>query len=527
MSSDPGTGTRASATSAEAPVEWVAPPPGPPTYPTEWPPLPAEPPPDQPARRRRFPFAPRTLTARLVTGVVALVVVLVLATGIGTYYSLSSYLNNRLDQQVRSAVSTASLNELFSGGDPFPTTGLRAPQQIWATALDPTSNQVFVEPRKGFAEAMQLSASDRSFLAAHANVTRTIRTVDGHELRVTTRNVLVNQTIPVTAVVGLSTSEVNHTLRRLLELELLIGAVAVALALAATTYGVRYSLRHLYGVTRTARQVAAELSPQGTGLDRRVDVAEPESEVGQVAESMNTLLSAVETQFAARIASEDRMRQFLADASHELRTPLTSIRGYAELARMQKQHGGEGEDNLARIESEGTRMSRLVDDLLTLARNDQGTEPHREIIDFSDLVDEAVAGVRAAHPQRTIGFDAPGEVSVIGDRDQLMRVVLNLVTNAAVHTRPDGPIRVSVTTEGADAVLRVVDSGPGLNTEDAAKVFERFWRADKARSRARGGSGLGMAIVASIIWAHGGSVDFRSTIETGSTVTVRLPRAMS
>ena len=141
----------------------------------------------------------------------------------------------------------------------------------------------------------------------------------------------------------------------------------------------RRSLRNLYTVTGTAQEVAAELSPEGAGLDRRVPVVEEGTEVGQLAESVNTLLAAVETQFAARLESERLLRQFLADASHELRTPLTSIRGYAELARMQRAAGAEpgtSGDNLDRIESEGTRMSRLVDDLLLLARGDADGAEH-------------------------------------------------------------------------------------------------------------------------------------------------------
>jgi two-component system OmpR family sensor kinase len=250
--------------------------------------------------------------------------------------------------------------------------------------------------------------------------------------------------------------------------------------------------------------------------------------VGQLAESMNTLLSAVETQFAARLAHEEQMRQFLADASHELRTPLTSIRGYAELARMQREQGGTTDTvdtagNLERIESEGTRMSRLVDDLLTLARTDQGAEPQREWVEVDDLLDEAISGVRAAYPARQIDVTSVPGLTVVGDRDQLMRVVRNLITNAAVHTRPDGPISVTATRDVNWAVLRIADSGPGLPPEAAAHVFERFWRADKSRARARGGSGLGLAIVASIVQAHGGNVRFDSTVEHGSAVTVTLP----
>jgi two-component system OmpR family sensor kinase len=133
--------------------------------------------------------------------------------------------------------------------------------------------------------------------------------------------------------------------------------------------------------------------------------------------------------------------------------------------------------------------------------------------------------VRAAYPSRRLDVVAEHALTVVGDRDQLVRVVRNLATNAAVHTRPDGPIRVSVSGEDGMAVIRVSDSGPGLPPDQAAHVFERFWRADKARSRGQGGSGLGMAIVAALVQAHGGDVRFDSSVESGSTVTVRLPRA--
>jgi two-component system OmpR family sensor kinase len=246
---------------------------------------------------------------------------------------------------------------------------------------------------------------------------------------------------------------------------------------------------------------------------------------------MNTLLEAVETQFAARVEREQQMRQFLADASHELRTPLTSIRGYAELERLRRGQAGGSDtqapdataDHIARIEAEGTRMSRLVDDLLMLARSDGGAVPRREWIDVTELLEEAVGGVRAAHPDRRIELSVPAGLHVIGDPDQLVRVVRNLVTNAAVHTRADGVIGVSAVREGPWLVLQVADQGPGLPAEEAAHVFERFWRADKSRTRARGGSGLGLPIVAALVHAHGGTVRFDSSVQTGSTVTVQLP----
>ncbi len=262
-------------------------------------------------------------------------------------------------------------------------------------------------------------------------------------------------------------------------------------------------------------------------------MTEPDTEVGQLAESVNTLLGAVGTQFAARVESERRMRQFMADASHELRTPLTSIRGYAELARMQRAFDDTTEDvppsrasdteALARIEHEGNRMSRLVDDLLTLARGDTGSPVESVPLDIAEVVDDAVDGVRAAHPDRPYEVTAAAGLSVYGDHDQLVRVIRNLVNNAAIHTRAGAPIRVRATREGANVVIRVIDSGPGLTPEQAAHVFERFWRSDGSRARSSGGSGLGLAIVASIVAAHRGTVRFDSTVETGSVVTVSLP----
>jgi two-component system OmpR family sensor kinase len=473
----------------------------------------------------------RSLQSRLVVGVVTLVVVLVAAIGSTTYIALRQFLGNRLDQQL-SSTAHGGLSKLFLPHN-YADPGLQSPQDVWAVAI---SNQgsVLGYSRYPGVENLQLSTGDRRNLAKTTPYSpRTVETADGHELRVETTPPLNAEAsdgsqVSIVAVVGLSTDEERRTLGRLLLIEIIIGGAAVLLAFAATTLGVRRSLRNLYAVTGTAREVAAELSPTGTGLDRRVPVVEEGTEVGQLAESMNTLLAAVETQFAARLESEQRMRQFLADASHELRTPLTSIRGYAELARMQRAVGSTEGDNLDRIESEGTRMSRLVDDLLLLARGDADDAAlgmHSELVDLNEVLDDAVSGSRAAFPDRPISLEVAPVPPVLGDRDQLQRVVRNLVNNAAVHTEAGRPIHVRGFTDAGGAVITVADGGPGLPPEQAAHVFERFWRADKARTRARGGSGLGLSIVATIIRGHGGSVRFDSSIEGGSTVTVWLPAA--
>ena len=486
---------------------------------------------------RRWRLMPRSLAGRLVAGVTVLVFVLVTATAAATYYSIKSFLYDRIDQQLTPvAVSNERViegcfftGENFCAGLSTAGPGFRPAQPAWVAVLDSAGREHLEPPSpSSVVRLMQLTTDQALALLNASDDPHNIRTQDGQGLRVLVETFSTSGgTIAV--VTGLSIADTQRTLHDVIRAELVIGAAAILFAFLASSYGVRFSLRPLYRITGTARRVASELSPEGTGLDRRVPAGEPGTEVGQLADSMNRLLSAVEEQFAARVASEQRMRQFLADASHELRTPLTSIRGYAELARMQQASGAETDypGSLRRIESEGTRMSRLVEDLLTLARNDNSAAadggPAREPVDMADVVHDAVEGARAGYPDRPITMSASNGLRVLGDQDSLLRAVRNLVTNAAVHTRPGGPISVTAVLNGDQVLVQVRDSGPGLPPEQSAHVFERFWRADKARSRASGGSGLGLAIVASIVTAHGGTVRFDSTVETGSTVSLRLP----
>ena len=484
-------------------------------------------------------MGPRTLTARLTSGVVALVLAVVAISGIATYGAFKPFLNRQLEQQLNSVAdsngvvasnclrsvqpSTSGSNECSPGGPSGQQ--FRSGQTSWIQILDSSGAGLLSGNPTEDLKILTLSSAQARQLIA--NPSRTITVQSGSDtLRVTAR-ALQGRFSGFVAVSGLSESQELSTLHRLLLIELAIGGGAVLLALLATTVGVRLSLRPLHRVTATAREVTAELSPEGAGLDRRVqlDAADRETEVGQLAESVNTLLGAVETQFAARLENEQRMRQFLADASHELRTPLTSIRGYAELSRMRRSVGDEGDDNesMDRIESEGNRMSRLVEDLLTLARGDQGSSSERTLVDVGELLVDAVEGARAGYPGRPIEVIAPAGLHVLGDHDQLLRLVRNLVTNACVHTAPGGPVQVSGGRADDFFVIQVADSGPGLPPEQAAHVFERFWRADSSRARSSGGSGLGLAIVESIVSAHQGSIRFDSDVEAGSTVTIQLP----
>jgi two-component system OmpR family sensor kinase len=547
-----------------APPEYWTPPPAGPSFTTLGEPVDVIGPadeqrePDEDVRRRWM--GPRTLTSRLVVGVVALVVMVVVASGFATYAALGSFLTDRLDQQVANTAGVsltgmrncvrnlpASCPIVLSGpgtGGTTPgqnTSMLRASDRLWVALLDPSGAAVplvnyYQNPDLTF---INPSAELGRSLVSDANHYQNL-SVDGASIRVAIRPVATVNGGTYYEVMGLTTDEVTNTLHQLLIIELIIGVSAVLIAFLATSFGVRLSLRPLHRVTNTARAVTAELSPEGAGLDRRVPVNEAESdtEVGQLAESVNTLLGAVETQFAARVESDQRMRQFMADASHELRTPLTSIRGYAELARMRRQLANASTDDeiadepaeatpdadaLERIEAEGNRMSRLVEDLLTLARGDVGAPSQSAPVDVGELLDDAVEGAQAAYPGRRFTATTYSPMTVHGDHDELLRVIRNLLTNAAVHTAAGRPIQVTANRDGQLVSIRVIDSGPGLTPEQAAHVFERFWRSDASRARTSGGSGLGLSIVASIVAAHGGTVRFDSTVETGSVVTVTLP----
>jgi two-component system OmpR family sensor kinase len=513
--------------------------------------------PDRPAesgRRHRWKLLPRTLRWRLVTGVAVLILFVLGVTGAVTYITLGSFLTNRLDQQLNGIADTNRGNTTIRcntsdgvniacsigfgkfGSSTPSSPALRGATKLWFAILDGQGGVVTPAMDNPDLPVMTLTRAQFAAIQSAPQAVRSLTTTGGQSLRVTARTVQAVAAPGVTLsgvtfveISGLSTDEKTNTLTTLLRLELLIGGGAVLVGALLTSVGVQLSLRPLNRVTNTARAVTAELSPEGAGLDRRVPVTETDTEVGRLAESVNTLLGAVETQFTARVESDQRMRQFMADASHELRTPLTSIRGYAELARMRRALDGDDTssdgdaDAFGRIESEGTRMSRLIDDLLTLARGDIGAPIQSEPVDIAELVDDAVEGAQASYPDRHFGATSFPGIVASGDHDELLRVVRNLVTNAAVHTAPGGPIRVNATLEGGQAIISVIDSGPGLPPEQAAQVFERFWRSDTSRARTSGGSGLGLAIVASIVAAHGGTVRFDSSVEAGSTVTVSLP----
>jgi len=277
-------------------------------------------------------------------------------------------------------------------------------------------------------------------------------------------------------------------------------------------------MRPLVEIERTAGAIAAG------DLSRRVVDADEHTEVGRLGASLNEMLSQIEQAFAKQQASEARLRQFLADASHELRTPLTSIRGYSELFR---RGAAERPKDLAsamrRIEDEAERMGVLVEDLLLLARLDQGRPLERNPVDLAAIAREVVADATVLETGRPITVEASSPVVVLGDEQRLRQVVANLVRNALDHTPAGTPVEVRVGVETTRAVLTVTDHGPGIAPEHLPRIFERFYRADASRARESGGMGLGLAIVASIAEAHGGSARVESEMGSGATFIVEIP----
>jgi two-component system OmpR family sensor kinase len=399
--------------------------------------------------------------------------------------------------QLRAANGKVLSHTSFSfGGQELPLPAV--PKDLQATSLNNDINPITVGQREGGSEQFRLAD---------------VRLPDGSS-----------------TVVAVPLGDTSATLNRLAVIELIVSA-AILVALASGGWWlVGVGLRPLRRMGEVAEDIAAG------DLSRRVEPANDRTEVGRLGMSLNAMLEQIEAAFAEREASEARLRQFLADASHELRTPLAAIRGYSELYRI-----GAGRDPeqieraMTRIEAESARMAGLVDDLLALARIDEVREPARERVDLRSLLEDARDDARAAAPDREVtlaasgadGVQTAGEpVWIDADEDQLRRVFANLLRNAAVHTPPGTPVEIALAAGEGEATVRVRDHGPGLPVGDPRAVFERFWRGGSAsRGREDGGAGLGLAIVAAVVSAHGGDVDAANALDGGAVFTVRLPLA--
>jgi two-component system OmpR family sensor kinase len=323
-----------------------------------------------------------------------------------------------------------------------------------------------------------------------------------------------------TLVMAVSLADADATVSRLTWLSLLVSGLVLLLTAAAAWVIARVGLQPLKQIEETAERIA------DGDLSERVPTYRRRTEVGRLAHSLNGMLIQIERAFSARTESEARLRRFVSDASHELRTPVAAIRGHAELWRT-----GVSRDLdtvMTRIESESLRMGDLVDDLLLLARLDQARPLQRDPVDLLSLATDAVIDTQALEPGRLVTLDAdPGARPpvVMGDQARLRQVLANLLTNALAHTPRTSPIAVSVQARDHQVEVSVRDAGPGMPPDVLGKVFDRFYRADPARTRDHGGTGLGLAIVKSLTEAHGGTVTCSSTVSQGSTFVITLPLA--
>jgi len=512
------------------------------------------------------------LRTKLITAFLALVIVTLAAISVTTVVVLRSYLTTRYDTVVEQAfdhISSAPYGA-FGGNPPgyaIPIEGLPngfAGIQLDGSPLKPDPNYPGIS---GFgnqrAPAVPSVPATQSWATANAGQLVTVGSVSGPDVwRVITTPFPFNSQSG-TLVVAYDLGPINAEIRRLVTVELIMGA-AIVVVLAAVTVGVvRSNLRPLDDIEMTAGQIAKG------HLNHRIPERDPRTEIGSLGHSLNAMLAQIETAFHEREKSEqaahdseERMRRFIADASHELRTPLTTIRGFAEYYR---QRGGlSGTDNgdslatagspaglgpddidriMQRLESEAARMGLLVEDLLQLARLDQQRPLDLAPVDLLSLALDAVQDARMVAPDRPVDLVVGRSAAFIveGDEQRLRQVIGNLVSNAITHTPAGTPVRVKLAAgtmvppvparSTADAageevpavVLDVEDDGPGMTAEQSRRVFERFYRADAARNRASGGTGLGLAIVAGLVAAHGGTVSVKSAPGEGADFQVKLP----
>src|SRR4051794_3769520 len=451
-----------------------------------------------------------SLRGRLVAGVLALAAAGMLLVGGVTYAYERSFLLGRVDTQLQSAINP--LSHQLSDADDYSGPRRDGPPPGGGAPTDT------------YGELRTASGTKSTFLGRDNSGTKptlpeaiapgqpqTVDTAQG------SYRVLARSTSGGTIVAAIPLSATSQALERLLLVEGIVIVVALGFIGGFALVVVRVGLLPLDRMGHTAAAIA------GGDLSHRVETADQRTEVGRLGASLNRMLDRLEDAFAAREASQERLRRFIADASHELRTPLVSIRGYAELYRMGVARSEEDVTKaMRRIEDEAARMGVLVEDLLTLARLDEVRPAPHGPVDLSMLASDAVDDARVTDPDRAISLDAhPARVS--GDADQLRQVLANLLRNALVHTPAGTPIDVSVGQGNGHVTLEVRDHGHGLPGEDPGALFERFWRAEGGRQKGKAGAGLGLAIVAGIVDAHGGTVTAANAPDGGAAFAVTLP----
>jgi two-component system OmpR family sensor kinase len=488
---------------------------------------------------RRWP-RPTSLRARLMLGLLALAAVSLVVLDLVSYTALRSYLMDRVDQQARSAppqvartiVATKlskqtqgqapNLPGAGSGDVPVPPDfpgGSTGPESLSGAAGEIIAANGKVVGRTPAYGAAQPVFPDNPPTSASLDNPEVFTVPASSSSTAGYRAVAVELPDGSLILAAVSLSDVDQTLSHLQTIELIVSAAVLAALAALAWWVIRLGLSPLRRMELTANAIAAG------DLSARVESNDERTEVGRLGLALNKMLAQIERAFSEREASEQRMRRFLADASHELRTPLVSIRGYAEIFRT-----GAGRDPkqlgnaMNRIEEEAARMGVMVGELLALARLDEMREPLREPVDLAAVARAACEDARTQAPDREIEFKTHGPAKVLGDHDQLRQLVTNLVRNAIAYTPPETPIEVAIADESQGLLmLWVRDHGPGLEPGTEERIFERFWRPQKTGGHNGGGAGLGLAIVAAIAEAHGGTVSAASANGGGAVFTLSLP----
>jgi two-component system OmpR family sensor kinase len=473
------------------------------------------------------------LRTKLVAGVLLLFLGLSALTGSITVFALRSSLNAQLDQDLRQVAQRVDRDgdgDAYADGSPSdrpelpgvpPGGGNRVLRVVLDNDQVVTNMAVTTDNRTGSLTDAQITELRDAGLCQKPKTVQLGGDIGDYRL------VASRTPTGTTAITGLPVAGTDETVQNLLVIIVAVTTLGLLAVAVGGTYLVRRSLAPLDRVAATASRVSRlELHSGDVALAERVPPRDVDSrtEVGQVGLALNSMLDNVDSALQARHESETRVRQFVADASHELRTPLSSIRGYAELSRkVQEPVPPTVTHALRRVESESLRMQELVEDLLLLARLDDGRPLAREEVDLSRLAVDAVGDARVAAPDHVWELDLPSEpVEVMGDESRLHQVLANLLANARTHTPAGSHVTAAVARRDGEVTISVTDNGPGVPPALQPEVFERFTRGDDSRDRASGSTGLGLSIVAAVTRAHGGRVDMSST--PGSTrFSVHLP----
>ena len=485
---------------------------------------------------RRIP-AHTPLRLQLVAALLSLLAIALVVTGVAGTRTLKTYLVQRVDQQLTMTAQQDPSHrpgfdpgdndeQQHNGGDSYQREGPALVNAFFREVVDDSgAGAAQLQLPSGSTQKgpklPTLSADEQTRLGTHP-FTTAAKGGSG-EWRVLIRPVNDTQSL----VVATSMSDVDSTVHRLAVIDGIVSGIVLAVLLFVGYGLVWSSLRGLRRVETTAEAIAAG------DLTKRIEIVSARTEVGRLSVALNTMLGQIESSFEVQHASEtqareseERMRRFVADASHELRTPLTSIRGFSEISRQQ--------DNvdrsllLNRIEGEATRMSVLVEDLLLLARLDQQRPLEHQPVDLVDVAADAIANAPALAPNHNVQLvfedneDEPYPV-VLGDELRLRQVLTNLLANAYVYTPAGTDVTVQVCTADGRAIVEVIDNGPGMDDESARRAFERFYRSDASRTRASGGAGLGLSIVAGIVSAQEGTIELESSPGNGAHFTISLP----